>query len=199
MMTSQPHHDSLEARDAKVAALVKTHLHRYKEFDVMDVYRLLHQAAFGVGHLIRAEKAEREWLERQSETTPPDAGPLLENIHPDGQWVRLHLRPYLAAKGDLKRLLNAYVASAKATPSTAAVMEAYWAAFKRLVQVDGELSSRFEARRVELFGRTSAASNWPAGQHSPAVIHHYHPVYRVLSLPLAQDLLTKQRMSDKVI
>lgn len=182
--------------------LIRTHAGRYKELEVMDVYRLLHQAAFGVGHPVRSEKAEREWLERQAETQTAlktDTATALESIHPDGQLVRLHLRPYLNAKGDLKKLLAAFVESSKSVKGDPSTMEQYWAVFTRAVQTGAEFASRYDARTVDLFGRTSAAAHWPASHHSPAVVQLYKPVYRVLTLPLAQELLTKQKISTKVL
>jgi hypothetical protein len=188
--------------DDKLLALIRVHAGRYKELEVMDVYRLLHQATFGVGHSVRSEKAEREWLERESETltaVKSDTSTVLESIHPDGQLVRLHLRPYLNAKGDLKKLLAAFVESSKAVQGSAATMEQYWAAFTRAVQTGAEFANHYDARTVELFGRTSAAAHWPASHHSPAVVYLYKPVYRVLTLPSAQYLLTKQKISAKVL
>lgn len=186
--------------DDKVAALIRTHLHRYKEIEIKDIYRLLHQAVFGSGHPITAVKSEREWLERESEIAVPDPkAHLLENIHPEGKLVRLHLRPYLSAKGDLKKLLDAFIASSKSIKGEVSTMEAYWRIVERMTEPDGELANRFDARTVQLIGRTRAQENWPASHHSPNIVYAYKPIYRVLTLTAAQELLSKQKIVTKVI
>src|SRR4051812_2895056 len=100
--------------DEQVAALILTHVQRYAEIDILDIYKLLHQAVFGPGHAVKNAKPAREWLERETQILQP--GPvqlLLENIHPDQALVRLHLRPYLAMKGSLGKLLDSFVESSK--------------------------------------------------------------------------------------
>src|SRR5260370_41699546 len=102
--------------DDKVQVLIRTHVHRYSEIDILDIYKLLHQAVFGPGHAIKSIKPAREWLEREAailQPGPPDQ-PLVENIHPEHQIVRVHLLPYLAAGGNLGRLLDAFVQSSPA-------------------------------------------------------------------------------------
>lgn len=186
--------------EEKVAALIRTHVQRYKEFEVKDIYRLLHQAVFGNGHPVRAVKAEREWLERESEIVTPDPkAALLENIHPDGQLVRLHLRPYLSAKGDLKKLLDAFVASSKAVTGDVATMEAYWRIVERMTAPGGEMASRFDGDTVKIIGRTRAQEHWPASHPSPNIVYAYKPIYRVLTFSAAQELLSKQKIVVKVI
>src|SRR5260221_12126626 len=104
-----------DAVHSKLVALITAHVQRYTEIDVLDVYKLLHQAVFGPGHAITNQKAAREWLERESEILQPVAAePLLESVHPEGSIVRLHLRPYLSVNGKLNKLLDALVHSSKA-------------------------------------------------------------------------------------
>src|SRR5262249_12436793 len=113
--------------DEAVAALILTHVQRYADIDILDVYKLLHQAVFGPGHAVKNVKPAREWLERESEILQPaPAHPLLENIHPDQGIVRVHLRPYLAVKGSLEKLLEGFVESSKAVHGDAKIMIAWW-------------------------------------------------------------------------
>src|SRR5579859_4487550 len=116
--------------DEKVQALIRTHVQRYSEIDILDIYKLLHQAVFGPGHAIKSVKPAREWLERESEILQPaPVHPLLENIHPDQAIVRVHLRPYLAMKGSLSKLLDAFVESSKTVQGDAKTMDAWWKIF----------------------------------------------------------------------
>ncbi len=150
--------------------IITTHVQRYPEIDVLDVYKLLHQAVFGPGSVIKSQKAAREWLERESEILQPVAAePLLESVHPEGSIVRLHLRPYLVLNGKLNKLLDTFVQSSKA--------------------VNG----------INMTGRTRASQNWPASQHSPNYDFAYKPAYRVLTRTLAESLLKGQRLEIAVV
>jgi hypothetical protein len=185
----------------KVAALIDVHVQRYPELDILDVYKLLHQAVFGSGHAIageKARKAAREWLERESELLQPaPAGPLIEDIHPDGALVRLHLRPYLAAHGQLNGLHDAFLESSRLAMGDPATIAAWWAIFQALVE--GPLGQRFDSRAVRLEGQTRARENWPASHHSPRFQRAYKPAYRVLARPVAEELLRKQKIPFQVI
>jgi hypothetical protein len=185
----------------RVAALINTHVQRYPEIDTLDIYKLLHQAVFGPGHAITGEKAHksaREWLERESELLKPaTVEPLIESIHPDGAVVRVHLRPYLAARGKLNKLLEGFLESSRLVVGDPATMAAWWAIFQEMV--NGPLSQRFNARTVFLEGQTRARENWPASHHSPRFDRAYQPAYRVLAYPVAEALLRQQKLLFKVV
>ncbi len=185
--------------DNRVVALIRTHLGRYPEAAVQDVYKLLHQATFGPGHAIASKKAAREWLEQESGQITPAAGPLAENIHPDGAIVRLHLRPYLAQQGKLKPLLEAFIRSAELVQGDPAIMQRRWELFETLCQPGGPCAGRFERREVLLFGRVRAGEGWPAVAHSPVYVSAYAPRYRVLARTEAEALCDKARLPFEVI
>jgi hypothetical protein len=184
----------------RIAALIQTHLTRYPESEIADVYKLLHQAAFGPGHLIASKKAALEWLEQESGmVTPSQDTPLVENIHPDGVIVRLHLRPYLAHQGQLKPLLEALVRSAEQVRGDAESMDCWWQVFEALCQAGAPHTDPFERREVTLFGRVSARDHWPAVRHSPAYYSAYHPAYRVLTRSEAEALCVTLRIPFEVV
>jgi hypothetical protein len=184
----------------RVAALIQTHLIRYPESEIADVYKLLHQAAFGPGHLIASKKAALEWLEQESGlVTPSQDAPLVENIHPDGAIVRLHLRPYLTRERKLKPLLEALVRSAEQVHGDAETMNHWWHVFETLCQAGAPHTDLFERREVVLFGRVSARDRWPAARHSPTYYAAYHPAYRVLTRSEAEALCAKLRMPFEVV
>ncbi len=141
----------------------------------------------------------KEWLERKVELLGD--GPLVpfvENIHPEREIVRLHLWPYLAAKGDLGRLLVAYTKSASNVKRNLDTMSAWWDIFQRASAKGGEFESRFDVRNIALIACTRKLENWPASQHSPAYETAYKPTYHVLTLPEAQALLQQQKLPFSV-
>jgi hypothetical protein len=179
----------------KVEALIERHVQRYAEIDILDIYKLLHQAIFGPGHPITNRKAAEEWLERQSEILQPAPDqPLLESIHPDDAVLRLHLRPYLKLNGSLKKLLDASIESSKAIIGDLETMASWWEVFQHMTDADGSFANRFDARTVRLIGRNCANESWPASHHSPAYDFAYKPVYRVLSRSIAEKLLHDQKV-----
>ena len=191
MNVANEHLSTAEAES--VIALLATHLERYPAMGLADVYKLLHQAAFGVGHRITSKKETRAWLEHERGLLTPDAAQMLvENVHPQGDWVRVHLAPYLAYRHDVRPLLDAYMRSARdVTPEQTERMAAWWAFFERLCADDARHAERFSAREARLFGMVRAEENWPCVHHSPAYLQHHRPFYRVLAREEAEKLCAK--------
>ena len=182
-----------------VAALIQTHVARYPALGVTDVYRLLHQAVFGVGTRIPNRKSAREWLDHEFSLAAPDAsGLLVESVHPTGEIVRVYLSAYRAAEGNLNALLDGYIKSSEVAPGDAAYMAARWAIFAQMVAPNGVLPGRFEARVVALTARMRAAESWAALAHSPAYIEYYRPFYRVLVREQAEKLLREQNIGFRL-
>jgi len=179
--------------------LIAAHLTRYPKLDIVDVYKLLHQGVFGPGHAIKYPKQTREWLERESElavaAVTDAASPMLESVHPEGSVVRLHLRPYLTARGDLNKLLNAFIDSSKAVEGKPEMLADWWGQFEQMTQPGGAFAGRFDLRTLALITRARIAENWAACHHSPVFNFEYKPYYRVLSRDLADRLLNQQSIA----
>lgn len=182
-----------------IARLIETHVERYPELDVIDVYRLLHQATFGVGGRIPNRKTAREWLDHEAKLAlQSTVGKLLvESVHPAGEIVRVYLQAYQAAGGALHALLDAYIKSGEAEPGDPELMANRWAEFAGMVVSGGTLSGRFESRVVALTGRIRANENWPANAHSPAYLAYYQPYYRILTRDQAETLFKQQAIPFK--
>jgi hypothetical protein len=186
--------------DDKIMVLLQRHLGRYPQSEVMDVYKLLHQATFGPGHLIADKKAAREWLEKEAGLLVPSLQePLFENIHPDAALVRVHLRPYLAHHGKLNFLLDAFVHSAEQVKANAETFQQRWRVFESACETGSVWVSKFNRREITLFGRMRCEERWPAVHHSPAYETAYHPHYRVVTFNEAESLCKKLKIEFKVI
>ena len=165
-----------------VSALIHTHLIRYATLEIADVYKLLHQATFGPGHAVTNKKIARDWLERDLERTAPRTDdPLVENIHPDGALVRLHLRPYVALGGGIKSLLDAFVRSAEQVTGDPVLMAQRWARFEQDCRANQFGADRWNLREIQFFGQAREQEKWPAVRHSPAYTTVYFPCYRVFT------------------
>ncbi len=175
--------------DERIVALIDTHLARYPEAGIADVYKLLHQGVYGPGHAITSRKTAREWLEHERSVVLPDRLlPLVESVHPEGAVVRVHLRPYLAYRESVVPLLDAFVRSGRRIEGDPALLAAWWGVFESRVASGTRWAERFARREVQLFGQARAAEDWPAMHHSPDFINAYHPAYRVLVRDEAEAL-----------
>src|SRR5207249_8253669 len=108
-------------------------------------------------------------------------------------------RPYLGANGKLSKLFDAFIQSSKAVTGDPAVLAAWWDIFQSMTQEGGPLATRFDARKVALVGRTHAKEDWAASHHSPTFDSIYNPHYRVLTYPLAAELLQQEKIAFKMI
>jgi hypothetical protein len=180
--------------NAELASLIQTHLERYPAMEISDVYKLLHHAAFGPGVPDISAKHERDWMEHEFKVTRPTSNErLIEEASPNNQWVRLHLRPYIAAGGTLDALLETFLKSSKIVDLDPKRMVDYWETFEVLVNNDVRIAERLNRREVALYRQVVEQQMWPAVHHSPAYFKAYNPVYRVLNTDLANQLVTAVR------
>ena len=85
--------------------ILTTQIRRHPRMEIRDLYKLILQAARGSEHVVSdltvaRGRLVREWLE----LADGPGEPVVDPISPDGRIVRVHLRPYLAASGDLTGL-----------------------------------------------------------------------------------------------
>lgn len=146
---------------------------------VMDLYKLLHQATLGSEHAVHDEQAARDWLERElAEMGDGPDEPLLDPISPDGQIVRVHLRPYLRAGREPEALLHAFVRTANEFRGSKGKLKQYGASTARMA-TKGWLP--FARREVEVFFTEIEKQGFPAVQHSKTYKRAYRPAYRVVA------------------
>lgn len=151
---------------------------RYPQLEPRDLYKLAHQAALGSEHALTDPVGARRWLERELvEMGPGPDDPFLDPISADGQIVRLHLRPYLAAGGDPAVLLDAFVRTAQEFHGSVETLRRY---LRYAVKIDlgGDLPFTLEAM-LEFFARMENLG-FPAAHHSEQYELAYRPAYRVI-------------------
>ncbi|MFN0315572.1 MAG: hypothetical protein ACKVQA_11115 [Burkholderiales bacterium] len=164
-----------------VGQLIAKHLARYPRLQLLDVYKLLHQAALGNSHAVSnpPEAMRRLEAELQDMHGPPE--PLWEPISPDGSLVRVHLRPYAAGKHDTGSLAAAVVQTAASYPSAPDKLAKFCAC-------TGDLASEgilpFKREEVIAFFDEIAEHGYPAVRHSKEYREAYKPSYRVVALEL---------------
>jgi len=110
-----------------ILALIEEHLARRPATTLRDIYKLLYQGVRGPEHIITSPQAFTERLQAEWESAEPaDDDPLLESIRPDGALLRLNLRPFKAAGGDLKALTTACLKTGQRAWGTPAELQQTW-------------------------------------------------------------------------
>lgn len=161
--------------------ILRSHLARYPAMQIQDVYKLIHQAALGSEHAAPDPESARKWIEREiAEMGNGPSEPAIDPITPDGEIVRVHLRPYVLRGGSLTELVEAFLRTANEHRGEIALLESCWAAVVRL--------GHFPAAEMDEFIQPLKADNYPAVHHSAEYRNAYHPSYRVVSQKVASWL-----------
>ncbi len=167
----------------RMLPVLQAHLQRYPAMQVEDVYKLVHQAAFGNGHLITDEAGARGYLQAELDSVAAEASePLVEPLIPDGSVVRVNLRPFKAKGGDPQALGDAMLASANLLTPQPERFDRWW---QEVVEAASAGAVPFDATALRSFGAARKAERYPAIHHSAAYESRYHPAYRVVARELA--------------
>lgn len=157
-----------------------------------DVFKLLHQGVFGVGHILgegarRRLKAEAASLSLEDHPEEP----LMEAVSWDGSMVRVNLRPYLRRNLPLEGLFDAMEKTAGSLEHPEEFLEA-WTVFKELV-----VSGVFEVDREEFQILEDEVRNDETRphHHSEAYRNAYHPAYRVVRREALEKALDHESIS----
>lgn len=160
--------------------ILRTHLSRYPVMQIQDVYKLLHQAAFGSEHAIPDAERARKWLEREiAEMGAGVEDVAIEPLYPDGKIVRVHLRPFLAQGGDTEILLSAFLRTADDFVGSTERFEDYWEMATQ--------RAHFSAYDMNSFITPLREQEYPAVHHSAIYRETYRPAYRVVLTKLLEQ------------
>ena len=158
--------------------IIEQQIARYPRMELQDLYKLAFQAAMGSAHSVRDAAEAREWLAREArDLAPGPAEPVVDPISPDGDMVRVNLRPYLAAGGELAALAEAFVRTAHTYRASLPRLEEYLAYVERLTEA-GRLP--VSAAGLRAYCDEMRKRGYPVPEHSARYVEAYHPAYRVL-------------------
>lgn len=161
-----------------ILPVLKQHLQRYPDMQADDIYKLVHHAAMGNGHMFTDTAAARLWLlSEMDEISADTTEPLIEQVSPDGVIVRVNLRPYKAHGGDVETLFRSMLNSAGRFRQDPGQLERWGQEI-----IDESEFGTIPVDKTELrqfFGEMKAAG-YPAKHHSETYEKLYAPAYRVL-------------------
>ena len=175
------------ANDAAWAALIRAHIARYPAMQPADAYKLLHQATMGSEHAMPSRDMAEQWLTREIASLPPGpAEPMVDTLGAGGHFVRIHLRPFLAAGGSPDSLLNVFVRTAQESSRDTVQLACALDVVRQLLAGH---ETGWSADSVDRLFREAATAGYPAMHHSDAFEAAYHPAYRVVSVTLVSAAL----------
>jgi hypothetical protein len=166
--------------------LIINHLKLRPEALPRDVYKLLFQGVFGVGHII-SDHAWEVLVEEAGRIDLDDHidDPLFEPVSPDGLMVRVNLRQYINRGGNLETLFRVMRESAKVQGEQGVFLD-YWGQFKELVN-EGKLE--FSLRDIKRLDEVIERDGVRPMHHTEAYREAYYPAYRVVLLSVYEKLM----------
>jgi hypothetical protein len=163
---------------------IKMHVERYPQAQPRDVYKLIFQGVYGVGHIITG-KAMR-YLREEAGRIPLEGyptRPLIESVSPDGSMVRVNLRPFLRMNLSLEGLFRVMTASADEQGDDERFIE-LWRVFVGMVET-GEV--KMESDGIKEVQEVIDRKGIKPMHHTGPYRHAYYPAYRVVKLHLFRE------------
>jgi hypothetical protein len=163
--------------------IIISHREQHPHAEPVDIYKLAHQATRGIGHLLIADTNDPaasiiEELEGVA-LEPHDWETVVEPISHRGDFVRIHLRPFLRSGGDPARLAGAMIATAADFPGSVEQLAAHLGELRPILRAQWP---EFDHHRFDKLIRDNAGNGFPTVSHSDAFRELYDPHYRVVSL-----------------
>lgn len=162
------------------------HARRYPNWAIVDLYKLIHQAANGSEHALDDTSHVGSRLTRELAQLKPGGfdEPLLDPISADGHFVRIHLRPFVLHRLSEEALLQAFILTGTSFPSVPDQLVGYAELACQLAR-EGMLA--LGAEQISRYMASMQAAGFPAVHHSERYTQEYCPAYRVV----AQELLPR--------
>jgi hypothetical protein len=170
-----------------VIVLVKNHLERYPEMQIQDVYKMLYQGEFGVGHLIDNPDIAKNYLNSELEQITSDSTePLWEYISPDTDMVRINLRPFKAQQLNSDKLIQAMWKTARMVVGDTTQLYKNW---KIIIEGIERGLLPLSANDAISFWQQMQIHGFPAVHHSEVYQQAYHPAYRVIKSEYLEEVI----------
>jgi len=184
LQRSRQPHDKMAMQ--QLIIIIHNHQANKKCFAIQDAYKLIYQSVFGIEHLLNDVEVAKGYLEREIDAVvADDVEAMLESIAPDGEVVRLNLRPYKFHRGDVDRLFEAMRRSAELISGSRDDFVQLWGDFKQAVRHN---MLDFNPAELAAFDHLVHCENYPPMRHSPSYRAANQPAYRVLKRESAEQV-----------
>lgn len=169
-----------EKHKVSMKKLLIEEIGKHPHSKVGDIYKFIHQAAFGSEHAVKDTIAVRKWLENEmANLNYSIADELMDHLSQDGKLVRINLRPFLKKGYDPNLLLDAFIKTANNYKGSTKNFKSFWKAAKELVKTK---KLAFTEDEMNDFFEIQSKKGFPAIHHSTEYEAEYKPAYRVVDL-----------------
>ena len=162
--------------DAEIGRFLRAHCEKYPESTAQDLFKALHQSAFGCEHLVQSPDAAADFIRREA-AQAADAPAETETLC-GGAFARVHLG-WLREGLLPETLARLFALSAEPAADGRETLET-------MLRVLAETPLPCPVPGAEI--AAWRAADFPALHHSPAFRAAYHPAYRVLRADFARFL-----------
>ena len=159
----------------KTYNLLLKHYQSYPQLQMQDIFKFIHQSAFGCEHMVSSLDAATDYIRAEYETADLSDTPLVVPL--DGAYSRVYLT-YLDNGLSAQTLGKLFYLSAKAETNGKADAENKLSVAAELVR-QGKLP--YSAESFEEAAEKWKADGYPAVHHSDIFRNTYKPAYRVIA------------------
>ncbi len=177
---------SADGRSESIVRQAIAHYATHTQCKLEDIYKYVHQATLGPGHLQLNREQAAQYLLREWNALPSvDNGDHI--FEPLGEtYQRINLQAYKASGGKVMDVLDAFMASMNAEADTT-LLDSTWTRTTRLLETTGLVP----ADSLASFTERVRASDWPLYHHSEQYANAYKPHYRVITMAEGVALMEK--------
>jgi len=168
---------------ANLGSLLKEQTELYPLMTEQDLYKLIHQATMGPGHVFMGRDSRLDiGLNNEIaalEPSPAALEPLYEMLDPSRNLARVNLRPYLRKGGKAEDLARAVARTAHDFRGDENLFLVTLEAAKRMLP---DLAVSFDRTDFAAQVAKMKETGFPIGVHSEAYALTYEPAYRLVLL-----------------
>ncbi len=170
--------------------IIKSHAKKYPLMQPTDAVKLIYQATFGGGHLIRSEESALENLRSEyASLSHSGTKPQIESL---GETSRIYLDAELS-ENDLFLIAKIFCASAKHycvgyTSADDGAKSRFHSRLSLLRELCNDGKFSFSVSELDEYLTSYSASNYPPVSHSEIYRTAYKPAYRVIDSRYARLL-----------
>lgn len=158
--------------------LLKKHFEEAPRMEPQDAVKLAYQSAFGCGHLLPAQNACVQMIQREIDATPEDDVPVFTPI--GNGLCRLNLAsPPVRALG-AEMIARMMQASDEVVRQRSDNTERFEEALRLMESLAQNGEAPFSLRDFQTYLSDYRAQGCPVVSHTPAYREAYHPAYRVV-------------------
>jgi hypothetical protein len=177
--------------------LIDSHLKRYPDLQIEDLYKLVYQATLGNSHAISDSAEVRDWLKRDMADPSQNVNePMIDTLGSCGRFARIHLYAYRLSGRQPEKIIQTFINTSVRFPADS---DAFFCAVEVVRKMSAEGKLPWKDSITIQFLSEQAVKKYPAIHHSEKFISKYHPHYRIIAVELIPDLLdtSSERISDQ--